>query len=65
MEAVTNLIFLGSKITANGNCYHEIRRHLLLGRRAIANLGSIWKNKGITFLTKVGIVKAVIFPVVM
>ena len=57
--------FLGSKITADGNCSHEIKRHLLLGRKAMTNLGSILKSKDITLLTKIYIIKAMVFPVVM
>jgi len=65
MEAVTDVIFLGSKITADGDCSHEIKRHLLLGRKAITNLDSILKTKEITLPTKVHQVKAMVFPVVM
>ena len=65
MEIVTDFIFLGSKITADGDCSHEIERHLLLGRKAMTNLDSILKGRDITLLTKVHIVKAIIFPVVM
>ena len=65
METVTHFIFLGSKITADGDCIHEIKRHLLLGRKAMTNLDSILKSRDITLLTKVCIVKAMIFPVVM
>ena len=65
METVTDFISGGSKITADGDCSHEIRRPLLLGRKAIPNLGSILKNKDITLLTKISIVKAMFFPVVM
>ena len=65
MEAVTDFLFLGSKITANGDCTHEIKRHLLLGSKAVTNLDSILKSRDITLLTKVHIVKAVVFPVVM
>ena len=65
VEAITNLIFLGSKITANGDCSHEITRCLLLGRKAMANLDSVLKSRGITLLTKVRLVKAMVFPVVM
>ena len=64
METVTDFIFLGSKITADGDCSHEIKRHLLLGRKAMINLDSILKSKDITLPTKVHRVKAV-FPVVM
>ena len=65
MEVVTDFPFLGSKITADTDCSHEIRRYLLLGRKAMTNLDSILKRKGITLLTKVHIVKAMVFPVVM
>ena len=65
METVTDFIFLGSKITADGDCSHEIKRHLLLGRKAVTNLDSIIKNRNITLPTKVHLVKAMIFPVVM
>ena len=65
METVRDFIFLGSKITADGDCSHEIRRHLLLGRKAMTNLDSILKSRVITLPTKVHIVKAMIFPVVM
>ena len=65
METATDFIFLGSKVTADGDCSHEIKRHLLLGRKAITNLDSILKSKNITFLTKVHLVKAMVFPVVM
>ena len=65
METVKDFIFLGSKITADGNCSHEIKRRLLLGRKAMTNLDSLFKNRDITLLTKVHIVKAVVFPVVM
>ena len=63
-EAVTDFIFLGSKITADGNCSYEIRRHLLLGRKTMKKLDSILKNRDITLPTKVHIVKAMVFPVV-
>ena len=63
VEAVTAFIFLSSKITADGDCSHEIRRHLLLERKAMTNLDSILKSRDITWLTKVCIVKAIIFPV--
>ena len=59
------MIFLGSKITADGDCSHESKRHLLLGRKAMRNLDSIIKSRDITLLTKVCLVKAVVFPVVM
>ena len=65
METVTDFIFLGSKITADGDCSHEIERPLLLGRKAMTNLDSISKGRDITLPTKVHIVKAVVFPVVM
>ena len=65
MEIVTDFILLGSKITADGDCSHEIRRHWLLGRKATTNLDSVLKSKDITLPTKVHIVKAVIFLVVM
>ena len=65
LETVTDFIFLGSKITANGDCSHKIKRHLFFGRKAMTNLGSMLKSRGITLLTKVCIVKAVVFPVVM
>ena len=65
MEIVTNFIFLGSKITADGDCSHEIKRHLPLGRKAMTNLNSILKSRDISFLTKVHLVKAMAFPVVM
>ena len=65
METVTDFIFLGSKITSDGDCSHEIRRCLLLGRKAITNLDSILKSRDITLLTKVHLVKTIVFPVVM
>ena len=65
METVTDLIFLGSKITADGDCSHEIKRRLLLGRKVTANLDSIFKSREITLPTKVHLVKAMVFPVVM
>ena len=65
METGRDFILGGSKITADGDCSHEIKRHLLLGRKAITNLDSTLKNTDITLLTKVHIVKAIIFPVVM
>ena len=64
IETVIDLIFLGSKITADGGCTHEIKRHLLLGRKAITNLDSILKSRDITLQTKVHLVKAMVFPVV-
>ena len=65
METVRNFIFLGSKITADGDCSHQIKRCLLLGRKAMTNLDSIIKSRDITLLTKVHLVKAMVFPVVM
>ena len=64
-ETVTDFIFLGSKITADGGCSHEIKRHLLLGRKAITNLDSILKSRDITLPAKVRLVKAMVFPVVI
>ena len=64
METVRDFIFLGSKITANGDCSHEIKRCLLLGRKAMTNLDSILKSRDITLPTKVRLVKAMVFPVV-
>ena len=65
METVTNFIFLGSKITADGDCPHKIKRRLLLGRKAMTNLDSMLKSRDITLPTKVHLVKAMVFPVVM
>ena len=65
METVADFIFLGSKITAHGDCSHEIKRHLLLGREVMTNLDSILKSRDITLSTKVHLVKAMVFPVVM
>ena len=65
METVRDFIFLGSKITADGDCSHEIKRHLLLGRKAMTNPDSILKSRDVTLLTKVHLVKAMVFPVVM
>ena len=65
METVTNFIFLGSKITADGDCSHEIKRRLLLGRKVMINLDSIFKSRDITLPTKVHLVKAMVFPAVM
>ena len=65
METVRYFIFLGSKITADGNCSHEIKRRLLLGRKAMTNLDNVFKSKDITLPTKVQIVKAKVFPVVI
>ena len=62
VEAVTDFVFLGSKITADGDCSHEIKRYLLLGRKAMTNLDIILQNRDITLLTKVCIVKAMVFP---
>ena len=65
VELMTDFPFLGSKITADGDCSHEIRRRLLLGRKAMTNLDSPWKSRDITLLTKIRTVKAMVFPVVM
>ena len=65
VETVSDFIFLGSKITADGDCSHEIKRRLLLGRKVMTNLDSILKSRYITLLTKVRLVKAMVFPVVM
>ena len=65
MKAVTDFIFLGSKITADGDCSHEIKRCLLLGRKVMTNLDSILKSRDITLSRKVRLVKAIVFPVVM
>ena len=65
MEAVTDFLSLGSKITVDSDCSHEIKRHLLLGRKAMTNLDDVLKSKDITLSTKVHIVKAMVFPVVM
>ena len=65
METMTVFIFLGSKITADDDCSHEIKRHLLLGRKAMTNLNSILKSRDVTFSTKVCVVKAMVFPLVM
>ena len=62
---MTDCLSLGSKITADGDCSHEIRRHLLLGRKAMANLDSVLKSRDITLLTKIRTVKAMVFPVVI
>ena len=64
-ETVADFIFLGSKITADGDCSHEIKRHLLLGRKVMTNLNSILKSRDITLPTKVRLVKAMVFPLVM
>ena len=65
VETVSDFIFWGCKITADGDCSHEIKRHLLLGRKVMTNLDSIFKSRGITLPTKVCLVKAMVFPVVM
>ena len=65
VEAMTDFLFFGSKITVDDDCSHEIRRHLLLGRKAMTNLDSVLKNRDITLPTKIHIVKAMVFPVVM
>ena len=65
METVTDFIFLGSKITADGDCNHEIKRCLLLGRKTMTNQDTILKSRDITLLTNVCVVKAVVFPIVM
>ena len=65
MEPMTDFIFLGSKITEDGGCSHEIKRHLLLGRKAMTNLDSILKSRDITLPTKIHLVKAMVFPVVL
>ena len=65
VETVSDFIFLGSKITADGDCSHEIKRCLLLGRKVMTNLDSIFKSRDITLLTKVCLIKAIVFPVVM
>ena len=65
VETVAEFIFLGSKITADGDCSHEIKRHLLLGRKVMTNLDSILKSRDIALSTKVSLVKAMVFPVVM
>ena len=65
MDTVTGFIFLGSKVTEDGDCSHGIKRHLLLGRKAMTNLDSMLKSRDITLQTKVCIVKAMVFPVVM
>ena len=65
VETVSDFIFLGSKITADGDCSHEIKRHLLLGKNVMTNLDSILKSRDITLPTKIRLVKAIIFPVVM
>ena len=65
METVTDFIFLGSKITADGDCSHEIKRHLLLGRKVMTNLDSILKSRDVTLPTKVHLVKTMVFPLLM
>ena len=65
VETVTDFVFGGSKITADGDCSHEIKRHLLLGRKGMTNLDGIFKSRDITLSTKVHLVKAMVFPVVM
>ena len=65
IEIVTDFIFLGSKITADSDCSHEIKRHLLLGRKAMTNLDSVLKSRDITLPTKILVVKAMVFPVVL
>ena len=65
VETVSDFIFLGAKITSDGDCIHEIKRHLLLGRKVMTNLDSMFKSSDITLPTKVGLVKAMVFPVVM
>ena len=65
MQTVTDLIFLGSKITADGDCSHEVKRRLLLGRKVMISLGSILKSRDVTLPTKVRLAKAMVFPVVM
>ena len=65
METVSDFIFLGSKVTADGDCSHEIKRRLLLGRKVMTNLNSIFETRDITLPTKVRLVKAMVFPVVM
>ena len=65
METVTDFIFLVSKITADGDCSHEIKRHLLLGRKAMTNLDSVLKSRDITLMTKVCLIKAMVFSIVM
>ena len=64
-ETVADVVFLGSKITASGDCSHEIKRHLVLGRKVMTNLDNILKNRDITLPTKVHLIKAMVFPVVM
>ena len=65
VETVTDFVFLDSRITVDGDCSHEFKRHLLLGRKAMTNLDSMLKSRDITLLTKVRVVKAMVFPVIM
>ena len=65
METVAGFVFLGSKITVDGDCSHEMKTHLLLGRKVMTNLANVLKSRDMTFLTKVHLVKAMVFPVVM
>ena len=65
METMTDFTFLGSKITADGDCSHKIKRHLLLGKKAMTNLDSILKSRNVTLLTKVCLVKVMVFPIIM
>ena len=65
METVTDFIFLGFKITEDGDCSHAIKRHLPLGRKAMMNIDSVFKSRAINLLTKVHLVKAIVFPIVM
>ena len=65
VERISDFIFLGSKITADGDCSHEIKRHLLLGRKVMTNLDSVFKSRDITLLTKFRLIKTMVFPVVM
>ena len=65
LETVSDFIFMGSKITADGDCRREIKRHLVLGRKVMTNLDSVFKSRDIALLTKVSLVKAMVFPVVM
>ena len=65
LETMTDFIFLGSKITEDGDCSHEIKRHLLLGRKTVTSIDSIWKSRDVTLLTKIHLVKGMVFPVLM
>ena len=65
VETVSDFIFMGCKLTADGDCSHEIKRHLLLGRKVMSNIGSILKSRDITWSTKVCLVKAMVFPIVV